>query len=80
MVLFLALLAVVFRHRLDHVVSILGAAACAPLALVVGPWAHLAVATTAAGRRVDYFCITVGWVVAAACTANAVATWGDAAS
>mmetsp|Transcript_29837 Transcript_29837/g.89286 ORF Transcript_29837/g.89286 Transcript_29837/m.89286 type:complete len:458 (-) Transcript_29837:44-1417(-) len=80
LVLFLALLAVVFRHRLDHVVSILGAAACAPLALVVGPWAHLAVATTAAGRRVDYFCITVGWVVAAACTANAVATWGDAAS
>ena len=76
----LALLAFAFRHRLDHVVSLLGALACAPLALVVGPWAHLSVAATPRARLLDRACICVGWVICVAATANALATWRDAAS
>jgi proton-coupled amino acid transporter len=76
----LALLAFAFRHRLDHVVSLLGALACAPLALVVGPWAHLSVAATPRARALDRACICVGWVICVAATANALVTWRDAAS
>lgn len=81
LVFVLALLAFAFRHRLDHVVSLLGALACAPLALVVGPWAHLsAVAATPRARMLDRACICVGWCICVAASANAVATWRDAAS
>ncbi|KAH8067429.1 amino acid transmembrane transporter [Aureococcus anophagefferens] len=44
LVFFLAALAVAFEHKLDHVVSLLGALACAPLGLIVGPWMHLSIA------------------------------------
>jgi len=81
LVFVLALLAFAFRHRLDHVVSLLGALACAPLALVVGPWAHLvAVAETTRAKFLDRACICVGWCICVAASANAVATWRDAAS
>lgn len=80
LVLGLALLALTAQHKLDHVVSLAGAVACAPLALVVGPWMHLSVATTARGRWVDRGTIAVGWAIAAGTTANCVATWGAAAS
>ena len=60
--------------------SLLGALACAPLALVVGPWAHLAVAATPRARALDRACICVGWVICVAATANALVTWRDAAS
>ena len=80
LVAFLAGLAGFFRHALDHVVSLLGAVACAPLALVLGPWMHLAVAETPGQRHLDMLCIATGWAVAAACAANALATWNQAAS
>lgn len=76
----LAGLALAFRHRLDHVVALLGALACAPLGLVVGPWMHLAVAQTRTARALDWFSIAVGVAIAVATTANAVATWQSGSS
>ena len=69
-----------FEHKLDHVVSLLGALACAPLGLIVGPWMHLSIAASARDRALDWLSIAAGSAIAVATTANAVATWRSASS
>ena len=80
LVFFLAALAVAFEHKLDHVVSLLGALACAPLGLIVGPWMHLSIAASRRDRALDWLSIAAGSAIAVATTANAVATWRSASS
>ena len=80
LVFFLAALAVAFEHKLDHVVSLLGALACAPLGLIVGPWMHLSIAASTRDRALDWLSIAAGSAIAVATTANAVATWRSASS
>lgn len=80
LVVLLGAVALAGRHSLDHVISLLGALSCAPLALIVGPWCHLALAPTTFHRRLDIFVIAVGLVVTVLTLALTLTSWRSAQS
>mmetsp|Transcript_6070 Transcript_6070/g.18304 ORF Transcript_6070/g.18304 Transcript_6070/m.18304 type:complete len:423 (+) Transcript_6070:51-1319(+) len=80
LVFLLALIGLLGRHSLDHLIALLGALSCAPLALVVGPWCHLAIAPDLTTRRIDQAIIALGLVITALTLALTIASWGNASS
>lgn len=80
LVVVLGIVALAGRHSLDHVISLLGALSCAPLALIVGPWCHLALAPTAFHRILDKLVIAVGLVVTVLTLGLTLASWRSAQS
>lgn len=75
LVVFLGLLALFGRHSLDHLIALLGALSCAPLALVVGPWCHLALASSTYQRRLDLATIACGVLLTTLTLALTLASW-----
>ena len=80
LVVILGIIAILGKNSLDHVVSLLGAVSCGPLALIVGPYMHLSIATTKAGRIVDKAIIVAGCAVTVLTFASTLASWHNAES
>jgi len=76
----LGVVALLGRHSLDHVVSLLGSVSCGPLALIVGPYMHLSIAATPAGRLFDKAIIVAGLGVTVLTFASTIASWHNASS
>lgn len=75
LVVVLGMLALFGRHSLDHLIALLGALSCAPLALVVGPWCHLAIAASKHQRRLDLAIIGCGVLLTTLTLALTLASW-----